>query len=439
MISIFTPSIESVVGGTFIGFVDDAIALSLGVGVPLGAVLQGRGLRAIPGGWAFAVFIIMGIFSSVANGVPTEHALEAVLLAVKMPLLAFGIAQLDWSETDMRKIARLGVFLGLFVGLFVLVNGLVGRIWATVLSGQLNYVDYRYGLLSLQGPFSHPLVLGNFAAILVVMILSTRVLLPQIRWTRVALVAVCASVLFSFRRTAIAGAIAGATAALPTKYRGRAVLTFVILVPVVLLLLLDEIIATIQTTVFAYVEGAASAARSVLTIDSMHVANEHFPLGAGFARFGSYLASVHYSPEYVERGYPAIWGLGYEPGTGMFLTDTQWPAIIGESGWIGGAFFAIFLICILLQARRLASAQAVEDVWLGRVVIGVLIHLAIASLAVPVFTSTPVAPMFYMLVGCLGSRTASLAALKRPRLSTRPERVRTSVPYKSRNGLARED
>ena len=102
-----------------------------------------------------------------------------------------------------------------------------------------------------------------------------------------------------------------------------------------------------------YVSNPTPEARTVLTIGSFHVASDYFPGGAGFGRYGSAVAATNYSPEYVARGFTTVWGLGRTEEDGRFVTDTEWPAIIGETGFIGALAFAFGLVGVYRAGVRL--------------------------------------------------------------------------------------
>ena len=46
-----------------------------------------------------------------------------------------------------------------------------------------------------------------------------------------------------------------------------------------------------------------TAARKILTEDSVNIANKYFPLGSGFGSFGSNIAAQYYSKLYLRLGY----------------------------------------------------------------------------------------------------------------------------------------
>lgn len=82
--------------------------------------------------------------------------------------------------------------------------------------------------------------------------------------------------------------------------------------------------------------------RHLFTKYSFVTANDYFPLGSGFATYGSYQASVNYSPLYIRYGFNESWGLS--PEYGFFLSDNFWQMALGQFGWFGFAlYFYVFL------------------------------------------------------------------------------------------------
>jgi hypothetical protein len=137
-----------------------------------------------------------------------------------------------------------------------------------------------------------------------------------------------------------------------------------------------------------------------MTIDSVVLALQHFPLGVGFGRFGSATAQEHYSIEYLKLGYDSIQGLG-SPGNphnhGRWLTDTQWPAIIGETGLVGAAVFIGGLWAIFTTFRKAARVPELPVRLLGVTGMGWSVHILLQSVAYPVFTIAPTSPLLFGL------------------------------------------
>ena len=142
----------------------------------------------------------------------------------------------------------------------------------------------------------------------------------------------------------------------------------------------------------------------MLTVDSVKEAAGYFPLGAGFGRFGSAGAATNYSPEYVKRGYAYVWGLGQTAEEGRFLTDTEWPAIVGETGFFGAAAFALGLLGVYRAGLRLWAAGRSPLVrWAGLTCAGWIVASLVQSVATVTFTGPPVFGLVFGLVGIVAA------------------------------------
>lgn len=93
---------------------------------------------------------------------------------------------------------------------------------------------------------------------------------------------------------------------------------------------------------FVFYYGDDSSARSLLSIKGFEIAARYFPLGSGFATFGTYMSGVYYSPLYYSYGLSAVWGL--IPGKVEFVSDCFWPAVVAQFGFIG---LIVILVCIV--------------------------------------------------------------------------------------------
>ena len=149
-----------------------------------------------------------------------------------------------------------------------------------------------------------------------------------------------------------------------------------------------------------YVVAGEETARTRLTVDSVTLAVQHFPFGVGFGRFGSAIAADDYSIEYARLGYETVRGLG-GPGNpnnhGRWLTDTQWPAIVGEAGIVGAVFFAAGLARIFMTFRQAGRAAHLPLRLLGLTGMGWTINILIESVAFPVFVTAPTSALLFGL------------------------------------------
>jgi hypothetical protein len=137
-----------------------------------------------------------------------------------------------------------------------------------------------------------------------------------------------------------------------------------------------------------------------LTVDSVALAVQHFPFGVGFGRFGSAIAADNYSIEYTRLGYDAVRGLA-SPGNpnnhGRWLTDTQWPAIVGEAGIIGAVFFVAGLGRIFMTFRQAGRSAHLPLCLLGLTGMGWTVNILIESVAFPVYVTAPTSALLFGL------------------------------------------
>ena len=107
---------------------------------------------------------------------------------------------------------------------------------------------------------------------------------------------------------------------------------------------------------------SAGYARGELARQAIAVANDYFPLGTGFATYGSAVTAQidNYSPLYYMYGLSTVWGLA--PGAASFLSDTFWPTVLAQFGYFGLIAFVALLIALFVmyyKAGGLASQSFV--------------------------------------------------------------------------------
>jgi hypothetical protein len=380
---------------------DEALVALCVVTLPLRRLIDRKPLRAFPGQWWFAVFAAAGLLSGVIIGVESSTLLLGAFVTCKGLLFAWAVAQVDWEERHLHAAARVGAVVIVFCLLTVAINVVMPAAWAGLMSNDGN-IEYRVGLPSLLGPFTHPLDLGQVMTLAVVAVLTWRSAVRRSAFTSCLLAGTGLATLLTFRRSAITSLVA---AALWVKAKVRSVGVLVgvaAAVPVALVVLFQPLVAVVEFTYNDYIVRATTEARTVLAVDSFEIAVEDFPGGAGFGRFGSAVAAARYSPEYTARGYQHIWGLGSEPGEGNFLTDTEWPALLGETGFLGAGAFILGLVAIWRAGQRIWSGRGSPVVrWTGLLVMGWTVSAVITSTGNVVFTGPPSFAMYFALVGVL--------------------------------------
>lgn len=96
-------------------------------------------------------------------------------------------------------------------------------------------------------------------------------------------------------------------------------------------------------------------ARYQLLFGSLNLAKQYFPIGAGFGTYGTYIAQQYYSPLYWTLGFDKIWGMSIDMRD--LLTDSCWPAILGQFGLVGVVFYSLMLFFILRQICKVSRSD----------------------------------------------------------------------------------
>ena len=133
--------------------------------------------------------------------------------------------------------------------------------------------------------------------------------------------------------------------------------------------------------------------RSILLNKSFVVANRYFPLGAGFASYGSDQAYKNYSTLYKEFGFNNIYWLSEEAG--YAANDNFWPMIIGQLGYIG---VILYIILLIMQFKYIFQNDVNKEEKLIQLVLFML--LLISSLGNAIFTSAS-GMMVFTFIGLL--------------------------------------
>jgi O-Antigen ligase len=402
--------------------------------------------HAIPGGrlglgikeGALAVFIAAGLLSSVVNAVPVAVFGAAFILLFKAIAVFFIVS---WLPLERREVELSGMVLLTVIGL-TLVLGFVEFLYPAAFQKAVGFpavAEQRGDLNVVKSVFIHPALFAWFTAF-AGLVLYAYFLVYRRWWLLLGAVAFSIGTVLSGRRRALLGMLAGLVAAAalwlrrrPSR-RGVFVGAVPVVVSVVLLLALTVPVAGsfYARTLDQYlprVELLAGIAlgdedvtdaqmrslhpRTALYATSLAVARDHLPLGAGLGRFGSPMSRSVYSPLYDEYRLTLVFGLSQDNPNAV--TDTFWPMLLGETGPIGMAAYAVFLGVILTQlwrAARTASVRSDRAIFLASLM--VLVLGLVDSLAAPTFQAAPIAYFLYGTSGAALAIVATLAAREDP-------------------------
>lgn len=166
--------------------------------------------------------------------------------------------------------------------------------------------------------------------------------------------------------------------------------TFLLILPIIILLGWNQIYWYFLSPI------KGDSARNVLTWKSIEIAKNTFPFGSGFATFASRLSGVYYSPLYDMYNLSKVNGLTRTDYG--FISDSFWPMIISQNGFIGLILFIsmLFILYMKINRTRKYNINYYVACLMG------LSYLLIASMAESSFVHPimmPIAWWFGLLIG----------------------------------------
>lgn len=252
--------------------------------------------------------------------------------------LAFYAGGRLFAELDLKSCARRIYQHVTFITVCLFTIFIADIIWKIFPSG------YRYGLRYSQLFFQHSTILATTSALLLTILCMLYTYTHKGELLAVLLMVMMAGTL---RSKAIAAIFCFLGMYLYlVKFRQK------LNVAVVILAVLVVVGITWDQVNYYYVEYRDISARAMLTEGSLRIARDYFPLGAGFGTFGSYQSGVHYSPLYLKYGLSNIHGLGRDA---RFVSDTFWPMILGQTGFLGLAAYIYMLYWLFRKVQKIRN------------------------------------------------------------------------------------
>ena len=134
-----------------------------------------------------------------------------------------------------------------------------------------------------------------------------------------------------------------------------------------------------------------TAPRIVLLNYGLKTALAYFPLGSGFATYGSPVAASYYSPLYQLYGFNNKYGMSKTDTS--FLNDNYWPTIIGQFGFLGLIIALIIFVNFFYFVMKSNLRKKLKAV-----TISCLLYIAIHSLGSSIFTTNATLILFMIMV-----------------------------------------
>lgn len=261
------------------------------------------------------------------------------------------------------------------------------------------------------GIFVHPTYSGFFSLIALIIVYCSKSENNKFFIKNIHLVMLLLTVVLSFKAKSIIELMVVIFSFTLLNYSKSKLLKLLkVSIPLILLSIATSSIWISQFNIYNFIGNTDSnlgGARNALHLNALKLAQDYFPFGVGFSKYGTISAYRYYSEYYYKFGMNNIWGLDHEFGD--YATDVYWPGVLGETGWIGtltviGSFYV--LIKTFLKRIKLGERNKYIRDTNSTVIIALLILLValIESTGSPVFTSNPMGTVVGLFVAA-GIRT----------------------------------
>ncbi|EMI10455.1 glycosyltransferase [Anoxybacillus gonensis] len=354
------------------------------------------------------IMLLIGMISSIVNEVPLHIMLQGAFLTFKGFLLFYIIRSISFTKEDIQKFVTVFKNVTIVVVFFSIVDMIFPEFLRSLLHTN-ERIDIRMGMVSIQSIFNHPGVYGWYMGFVSLYLLANYKVIRKKKDGLLTIGAFIASFL-SFRFKTVLGLILNTIFSFASyyrlfslkKYKENRKFWWIIFVGIVVAACFIIVAGYLTVlTIHRYIAvDYTESARKALYIFGFLIAYKEFPFGVGIGRYGSWTAREHYSPVYFEYGLDKIYGLySKDP---KWATDTYWPAIMGEFGFIGAVlllsiFFAMFMF-IYRAYKRHHQSQLEEKAFLFFGLL-VIIQSFIESFGEQVYNSGPQYIFIFSVLG----------------------------------------
>lgn len=256
------------------------------------------------------------------------------------------------------------------------------------------YSEIRYGFRSTQLFYSHPTIFAANCVLLMAILLIIRNDIGSQK-TRNMFIWISVMICSTLRSKMFGCVFAFWLIYYFVFYRQKKLRlrTMVLFIPLVLALGWNQI----EYYFFSGIQ--QESARYQLLAKSFEIAKDHFPIGAGFGTFASYYSGLVYSPLYSKYGISGVWGL--TKGNTTFISDSYWPMILAQFGWIGLLANVMAILNLFRQIQKIRKISHCDYA----VGLFILAYLLIESTAASAFVHPLSMPLALLLGHVLSSTT----------------------------------
>ncbi len=306
-------------------------------------------------GFYVIVFLFLGMLGDIFYQYqPLFVWLSDVLINAKFWLVLYiGYVvseKIEYSRMKKKLMLHVKIVTLIFASLFIIDN-IIG-IFTPII---------RYGFRSTHLIYFHPTYFAAYCVLLISIFLSVHTPRKDM-WVFIILLLLLSSTL---RSKAVAASLLFMISYYLIYIRKKKITwkTLLLFLPVGIAIAWDQI----EWYFFSSIK--LDSARYMLLLTAFLIAKECFPIGSGFGTFASHLSGEYYSPLYSIYGLSNVNGL--KENNYGFMSDSFWPMIIAQNGYIGTIFYLIviyklyeFIVSVRLKNLNYYSASMTAFIYL---------------------------------------------------------------------------
>lgn len=341
------------------------------------------------------LFSFVGILSCYLN---SKFNFKLVILSnfltIKFWLLLFSFCNISFSKNTRKSFKECLETIGKIVIVFALFNILFPNLFYKL---SPYTISHRFGFVCIISLFNHPGKYGWFMLFMAIYYYNEYKNTKQKKFIFNSIIFLIFSI-FSFRTKVIIGVVVIVLYELIIN--NKKIIKYLVPTCIILGIVLfsfRNIIINTYNLYFSNSYNNKNEARVVLRKYGKKIMINYFPLGVGFGKYGSYYAKSNYSEYYTKYGFENIYGLSKYQNN--YATDTFWPSIYAETGFIGFLLYICMLLIVYYYLRKTVSYYN------SSFAILIFIQSICESFGEPSFNSSPQYLFLAMVIGYTISAT----------------------------------
>lgn len=342
-----------------------------------------------------SLYSAISIFSSINSNQQLQYTILGLFLNIKFFLIILGLKEFNFSPSTYIKIVHAINIYAILACIFAIID-LVNPYMLREFLNTFNRIDIRSGIISVQSFFVHPGVYGWFMIFTALLNFFMYEYYKKNQLNLFLCVLFLIFALLSLRFKVVLGILLLLTIKITkTSYHPLIkVIPGMIIIFIYYFLNKELIGLTIERYITADV---FVSARKALYVFSPIIAAAYFPFGSGIGTFGSWYSRENYSDLYFEYNLYRVQGL--QPHFPDWITDTYWPSILAESGFIGFTIIVLLNLYILLFLFKKNKGSSNDNGFIYITVFFVMVHTLIDSMGEQIYNSAPQFLLISILVG----------------------------------------